>query len=49
MIRASALAGFSTVPPYIPECRSTGDSSTSICAYMIPRRPTVMAGMLPSK
>ena len=39
MIRASALAGLSTVPPYMPECRSTGDSTTSICAYMIPRRP----------
>ena len=49
MIDASALAGFCTAPPYAPECRSTGDSSTSICAYIIPRSPTVIAGTLPSK
>ena len=49
MIVASAFAGFWTVPPYCPEWRSTGDSTTSICAYMIPRSPTVIAGMLPSK
>ena len=49
MIRASAFAGFWTTPPYPPEWRSTGDSSTSIWAYMIPRRPTVIAGTLPSK
>ena len=49
MIEASALAGLWTAPPYAPECRSTGDSSTSICAYISPRSPTVIAGTLPSK
>ena len=49
MIWASALAGFWTAPPKPPEWRSTAVPTTSIWAYMMPRRLSVMAGRLPSK
>ena len=49
MMRASAMAGFWTLPPQVPECRSTSGPVTSIWVYSRPRRPTVMAGWLPSK
>ena len=49
MIWARALAGFWTTPPNPPEWRSTAVPTTSIWAYMMPRRPTVMAGTFPVK
>ena len=37
MMRASAVAGFTTAPPYIPECRSPAGPCTSIWKYASPR------------
>jgi len=44
MIFASALAGFTTAPPYTPECRSTDGPCTRTSMYASPRRPMVMDG-----
>ena len=49
MICASAMAGFWTLPPKEPECRSTVGAGDVDLGVHRPRRPTVMAGRLPSK
>ena len=49
MIVASALIGLSIAPPWTPEWTSWKGPRTWISAAQMPRRPTVMAGMFPSK
>jgi hypothetical protein len=41
----SAVAGFTTAPPYDPECRSVEGPSTSIWKYASPRSDERIDGM----